>query len=97
MPESDFLRVIGANIRAARVRAGLTQECLAELAELHVQTVSNIERGRYPCSVVVFAQLAQHLGASADSLLSGIPLVDERRSVKIRQALGRRRARKSEN
>jgi len=86
-----MLRIIGGNIRAARLEAGLTQECFAELIGLHWQTVSNIERGLHPCGVTNFALMAQHLGTSADSLLRGIPPIDQKRAAKIRQALARKR------
>ncbi|MDR3405885.1 MAG: helix-turn-helix transcriptional regulator [Chthoniobacter sp.] len=89
-----MLRIIGGNIRAARLRAGVTQECLAELVGLHWQTISNIERGLNPCGVTNFALLAQHLEVSADSLLQGIPPIDKKRAAKIRQALARKRQRK---
>jgi DNA-binding XRE family transcriptional regulator len=89
--ESEMLRVIGANVRAARLKAGLTQECLAELVGLHWQTVSNIERGRYPCGVVVFFHLAQDLEVRSDDLLKGLPLVDQKRAAKIRKAMARKR------
>lgn len=86
-----MLRIIGGNIRAARVGAGLTQECVAELVGLHWQTISNIERGLTPFSVVYFALFTQHLGVTADALLSGIPSIDRKRAMKIRQALGAKR------
>jgi len=89
--ESKILRIIGGNIRAARLEAGLTQECLAELVGLHWQTISNVERGLAPCGVVNFAVMAQHLGVSADSLLKGLPPIDQKRAAKIRQALARKR------
>ena len=40
------MRDIGKNIRAARVRRGLTQEELAERLHVSRQTVSNYETGR---------------------------------------------------
>jgi transcriptional regulator with XRE-family HTH domain len=89
--ESELLRVIGGNIRAARLQAGLTQECLAELVGLHWQTISNTERGLNPLTVTNFAAVAQHLGVSADDLLKGISPIDQRRAAKIRKALARRR------
>ena len=89
--ESQMLRIIGGNIRVARLQAGLTQECLAELVGLHWQTVSNIERGLHPCGVTNFALLTQHIGVSADSLLKGVPPIDKMRAAKIRLALARKR------
>jgi DNA-binding XRE family transcriptional regulator len=57
-----MLRVIGANVKSARLAANRTQECLAELADVHWQTVSNIENGKFPCPVTTFARISQALG-----------------------------------
>jgi transcriptional regulator with XRE-family HTH domain len=86
-----MLRVIGQNVRAARLQAGLTQECLAELVGLHWQTVSNIERGKSPFSVTTFSLLAQHLEVDPAKLLTGLPRPNPRRSARIKKALTRRR------
>lgn len=91
MPQADPLRIIGRNIRAARNRSGLTQECLAELLGIHWQTLSNIERGRHPFSVATFAQIAQYLEITSDSLLAGLPLPNPKRTARIMKALARRR------
>lgn len=37
---------LGANIRRERVAKGITQENLAELADLNIRTVQKIEAGR---------------------------------------------------
>jgi transcriptional regulator with XRE-family HTH domain len=89
--ERQLLRIIGRNIRAARLRAGLTQECLAELLNLHWQTVSNVERGLHPFSVTTFALLSQYLETAPQQLLEGIPPPDERRTGRIKKALARKR------
>jgi DNA-binding XRE family transcriptional regulator len=89
--ETQMLRIIGGNIRAARLVADITQECLAELVGLHWQSISNIERGLNPCGVINFALIAQHLGVSSDSLLEGLPAIDQKRAAKIRRALARKR------
>ena len=91
MSESQLLRIIGANIRAARLKAGLTQECVAELVGLHWQTVSNIERGKSPCTVAVAGLLAQHLEVSSEDFFTGFPPIDKRRAAEIRLALSRKR------
>jgi len=86
-----MLRVIGKNVRAARLKAGMTQECLAELLGVHWQTVSNIERGVNPFSVVTFALLAQYLEVDPARLLAGIPTPGKERTERIKKALIRRR------
>ena len=43
--EKEILAKIGRNLQKARLAAGLSQEALAELAELHPRTVQKIEAG----------------------------------------------------
>jgi transcriptional regulator with XRE-family HTH domain len=86
-----MLRVIGANVKTARLAAEMTQECLAELADVHCQTVSNIENGKFPCPVTTFARISQALGVSANRLLDGLPEPNPRRMEDIKKALARRR------
>lgn len=43
--QSEEVRVLGANIRRERDARGLTQERLAELADLNTRTVQKIEAG----------------------------------------------------
>jgi len=45
MYEEDIIKRIGLNITIIRERQGLTQEKLAELADLHRAYVGQIERG----------------------------------------------------
>jgi DNA-binding XRE family transcriptional regulator len=86
-----MLRVIGANVKRARHAVKMTQECLAELADIHWQTVSNIENGKFPCPVTTFARISQALGVSANRLLEGLPEPDSERMEGIKKALARRR------
>jgi len=60
-------REIGANIRAAREAAKLSQEKLGELTGLDRKTVNRIEQGAY-------STLLDHLLLIADAL--GVPLAD---------------------
>jgi len=91
MPERQILRVIGRNVRAARLAKDLTQECLAELLGVHWQTVSNIERGLYPFAVTTFAEICQHLSVSPEKLLAGFPPPNQSRTERIKKAMKRRR------
>ena len=43
--QKTAIRLLGANIRRERVAAGMTQERLAELADLNLRTVQKIEAG----------------------------------------------------
>ena len=91
MNDSKILRRIGNNVKKARLQAGLTQECLAEVVEIHWKTLSNIERGLFPVAVTSFTRISQHLGVTADSLLEGVEMPDQKRAKTIRNAMARRR------
>lgn len=92
MNNREILRVLGRNIRQARLNAGLTQECLAELAGVHVQTIGAIEHGNFPFAVTTFARLSQFLESSPNRLLDGLKPPDQERTARIKKALTRRRA-----
>jgi DNA-binding XRE family transcriptional regulator len=94
--DRDILRRIGRNIREARLKAGMTQECLAELASVHWQTISGMERGRYPFSVVILHRISHFLQVSANRLLEGLPAPDAKRTEMIRKAMARKRAPKGD-
>lgn len=92
MNNREILRVLGHNIRQARLKAGLTQECLAELAGVHVQTLGAVENGRFPFAVTTFVRLSQFLETSPNRLLEGLKPPDQMRTARIKKALSRRRA-----
>ena len=97
MNDREILRVLGRNIRQARLNAGLTQECLAELAGVHVQTIGAIEHGGFPFAVTTFARLSQFLEISPNRLLDGLKSPDRERTTRIKKALARRRAPRKRN
>ena len=86
-----MLRVIGANVKAARTKANLTQECLAEIAGVHWQTVSYVENGKFPASILTFAKLSLALEADPNHLLAGLPPLNSGRTERIKKALARKR------
>ena len=89
--DREILVCVGRNIQAVRRTVGMTQECLAELVGVHWQTISGIERARYPFAITTFARIVQHLGVSADDLLAGLKSPDPKRSRTIRKAQARKR------
>ena len=97
MNDREILRVLGRNIRQARLNADLTQECLAELAGVHVQTIGAIEHGNFPFAVTTFARLSQFLESSPNRLLDGLKHPDKERTERIKKALARRRAPRQRN
>ena len=89
--DRQILRLIGENVKAARLRADLTQECLAELVGVHWQTISHVENGRFPISVTTFARISQALGVSSNRLLEGLPEPNLARMEQIKKAMARKR------
>jgi DNA-binding XRE family transcriptional regulator len=79
------------HVQEARIQAGLTQECLAELIGVDWKTLSGLERGLFPCAATNFLWIAQYLAVSADSLLAGLAPPDAKRAAPIRKALARKR------
>lgn len=66
---------LGRRIRDARMRAGLSQEQLAERLGWTKQTYSSRERGQRMPSPLDVADIARTLGVTTDELLIGRPLV----------------------
>lgn len=60
---------LGKRIREARNKAGLTQEVLAEKADIGVMYLGEIERGLKMPSLKIFIKLVEALDISADYLL----------------------------
>ena len=71
-PQSDILVRFGQAVRKRRMALDLTQEVLAERAELHRTYVADIERGVRNLSLRNIEKLAGALGLSVSSLCAGI-------------------------
>lgn len=67
--DSDFPKTLGANIRRERMARGLTQERLAELAELNPRTVQKIEAGSIVILVTTLYRLRTAIGCDWRRLL----------------------------
>lgn len=61
---------IGMRIRLFRLKKGLSQEQLAELADISVTHMSHIETGNTKLSLPVFFAISQVLNVRTDELLS---------------------------
>jgi XRE family transcriptional regulator, regulator of sulfur utilization len=68
----EHRRVLGENIRARRKQAGISQEKLAEEADLHPVYVGNVERGEENISIDSLARIARALSVSVSDLVSGL-------------------------
>jgi transcriptional regulator with XRE-family HTH domain len=68
--EIDY-RDMGNRIKKARIRAGLSQEKLAESADVGITHVSHIENGKTIPSVMVLIKIMNKLSLSPDELFCG--------------------------
>lgn len=66
------MRAIGARIKAAREKAGMTQEELAEALEMSPTHISVIERGVKSPKLETFIRIANVLKVSSDMLLQDV-------------------------
>jgi len=60
---------LGAAIRAARKAKGLSQEALAELADIDRSYMGGIERGEHNIAIMNLLKIANALGIKTSSLL----------------------------
>lgn len=58
----ELRKVVGANVRRARERAGLAQDELAHHAEIHVTYLSGVETGKRNITLNVLERIARALG-----------------------------------
>jgi transcriptional regulator with XRE-family HTH domain len=66
------LTAFGLNVRKQREARGLTQEALAEKADLDQTYISGVERGIRNPSVLSIAKIAKAFGVSLSQLTNGI-------------------------
>jgi transcriptional regulator with XRE-family HTH domain len=66
------LKILGATIRQYRSQAGMSQEKLAEKAQLHPVYVGKVERGEQWISLHALLRVAEALGVQAGDLLRGL-------------------------
>ncbi len=63
---------IGANIRNLRKKAGLSQERLAEMADLHPVYISQVEGGKKAVSVEALWKISKAVRVPMSVLLRGV-------------------------
>lgn len=72
MPSSSVIarqiRAFGANLRRERVTRQITQEKLAELADLNIRTLQKIEAGQTNILITTAARLQKAVGCAWDDL-----------------------------
>lgn len=77
----DF-KMIGERIRLARKRMGYTQEKLAELLDVTIGYVSQVERGATKISLDLLAEIASVLNCDLSDFLCGASIRTEQYYVK---------------
>jgi len=87
LTKANVKKEFGAAVRAYRQQLGISQETLAERAELHRTYVTDVERGARNLSLESISRLAQALDLSISSLFPPPRLgrTEERESILARQ------------
>ncbi len=78
-----LLQAFGDRLRAARERRNVSQETLAQVAEVHRTHIGALERGRREPHLTMLLILADAL--DADNLLAGLPVPQERKPATHRK------------
>ena len=63
------LKAFGANVRRERMAASLTQERLAEMADLNIRTLQSIEAGELNVLVTTAMRLQKAMGCDWEKLM----------------------------
>ena len=73
MPTTDPRASFGKQVRKLRLERGLSQEKLAELANLHRNYVGGVERGERNIAIINIVALAHALRVKPAKLLEPLP------------------------
>lgn len=66
--ESRLIKRFGANLRRERMERGITQEKLAEMADLNIRTLQKIEAGQTNILITTAIRLREALGCAWERL-----------------------------
>ena len=69
---SDLKKGFGAELKRRRIESGISQERLAELADLHRTYISAVESGKRNLTLGSIQRLAQALGATVGSFFASL-------------------------
>lgn len=70
--DSSLILIFSANVRLIREKKGISQEKLAELANLHRTYIGSVERGERKVSLINVEKLAHALNTTPVGLLTSI-------------------------
>lgn len=68
--EAELAQALGAVVRTLRTRKDISQEVLANLANIERSHMGKIERGEHIPSLVIIMRIADVLGCDASSLIA---------------------------
>lgn len=71
---SEAARILGERVRGHRQQLGLSQEDIADLAEMHVTNLGKIERGQSNPSLTTIIRVAGVLNVDPGDLVRGLEL-----------------------
>ena len=71
-PKDNLYKKLGETVRAERIKAGLSQEQLAEKADLARNYIGNIERAEHRVTVEALARIAKALKLRVNDLTRDI-------------------------
>ncbi len=81
---SEIARAIGQRIRVNRQRIGMTQEELAEKADLHHTYIGQVERGEKNLTIVSLEKILNALNVSFHEIFEEFGNQEERSSIPSR-------------
>jgi len=67
--DEPYRKRVAKNVRAGREKLKLSQEALAERADMHWTFISGVERGKFNLSLSSLVRIAKALGCEPDELL----------------------------
>ncbi|MEY9952625.1 helix-turn-helix domain-containing protein [Leifsonia sp. EB34] len=71
-PRSHAALLFGQRVRLARTALGVSQEEIAQLADMHVTNYGRVERGEANSELHTIVRLATALGVDPGELLAGL-------------------------
>ena len=81
MDKKEFNEEIGARVHQRRIELRCTREQIAERANISVQFLFDIEKGKKSMTAMTIVNLAEALSVSIDFLLLGAEKNDERQGL----------------
>ncbi|GIT79905.1 hypothetical protein LLS1_15740 [Leifsonia sp. LS1] len=95
-PRSHAARLFGERVRAVRLALGMSQEEIADLAEMHVTNYGRVERGEANSELHTIVRLATALDTDPAELLAGLygegMLPDRDRAFSVADFIAARKA-----